>query len=104
MTLRMPMSSRSLKPLTLEVRLNKVRVGAITNLPYDRNQFVFEKDYVADPGRPTLSLNFLDAAGSLIAEPQEAQTKVPPFFSNLLPEGPLREYLARRGRVKEARE
>ena len=39
MTLRMPMSSRNFKPSTLEIRLNKVRVGAITNLPYDRNQF-----------------------------------------------------------------
>lgn len=29
---------------------------------------------------------------------------MPPFFSNLLPEGPLRTYLARRAGVKEVRE
>jgi serine/threonine-protein kinase HipA len=88
----------------LEVRLNQVRAGSITNLPYDRNLFAFDEDYAASPDRPVLSLSFLDAQGNLITQPHEAQTKVPAFFSNLLPEGPLREYLARRGGVKEVRE
>lgn len=88
----------------LEIRIHDVRAGVITNLPYDRNEFVFEHDYIADPGRPILSLGFLDIHGNLVVDPQEAQTKVPAFFSNLLPEGPLRTYLARRGGVKEVRE
>jgi serine/threonine-protein kinase HipA len=98
------MSKHSSKPIVLEVRLNQVQVGTITNLPYDRNLFVFDDDYIASSDRPTLSLGFADVQGRLIAAPQESQTKVPPFFSNLLPEGPLREYLAKRGGIKEIRE
>jgi serine/threonine-protein kinase HipA len=98
------MSNHSLKPVVLEVRLNQVRVGTITNLPYDRNLFVFDDDYIASPDRPTLSTGFFDVQRRLIPGPQESQTKVPPFFSNLLPEGPLREYLAKRGGIKEVRE
>lgn len=92
------------RPSVLEVWLNQTRVGTLTNLPYDRNLFVFDEDYVADRNRPVLSLSFYDVNGNLITEPQEVQTKVPPFFSNLLPEGRLREYLAKRGSVKEVRE
>lgn len=98
------MNKHNSRPIVLEVRLNQFRVGTITNLPYDRNLFVFDDDYITSPDRPTLSLGFADAHGRLITEPQESQTKVPPFFSNLLPEGALREYLAKRGGVKEARE
>ena len=92
------------RPSVLEVWLNQTRVGTLTNLPYDRNLFVFDEDYVADRNRPVLSLNFYDVNGNLVTEPQEVQTKVPPFFSNVLPEGRLREYLAARGGVKEVRE
>ncbi|MBV9438299.1 MAG: type II toxin-antitoxin system HipA family toxin, partial [Acidobacteria bacterium] len=77
---------------------------SITNLPYDRNLFVFDDEYVSDTERAVLSLGFYDAGGGLISRPQEVQTKVPPFFSNLLPEGRMREYLAERGSVKESRE
>src|SRR5690606_18697341 len=34
----------------------------------------------------------------------ETQVAVPPFFSNLLPEGPLRDYLAKRAGVNAKRE
>ncbi len=95
---------RNPKPSVLDVWLNQVRVGSITNLPYDRNLFVFDEAYLSDTERPTLSLGFYDAERSLIATHEETQTKVPAFFSNLLPEGQLREYLARRGGVKEVRE
>jgi serine/threonine-protein kinase HipA len=98
------MSRPNSKPVVLEVWLNQVRVGTITNLPYYRNLFVFDDDYISSSDRPTLSLGFADAQGGLITAPQESQTKVPPFFSNLLPEGALREYLAKRGGIKEARE
>lgn len=98
------MNKQDSKPSVLKVWLNQVRVGTITNLPYDRNLFVFDDDYAANTDRPTLSLGFFDARRNLITKPQEVQTKVPPFFSNLLPEGPLREYLAKRGGIKEVRE
>jgi serine/threonine-protein kinase HipA len=51
-----------------------------------------------------LSLSNYNAAGGLIITPQEVQTKAPPFLSNLLPEGKLREYVSERGGVKQVRE
>jgi serine/threonine-protein kinase HipA len=86
------------------VWLNETLVGTLTNLAYDKNVFVFDEAYVADANRPTLSLSFLDARDEVITAPQEVTARVPPFFSNLLPEGHLREYLAKRGHVNPARE
>lgn len=92
------------RPTVLEVRLNQTLVGTITSLPYDRNLFVFDEQYANDPDRPVLSLSFYDATAHLVVEPEQAQTKVPPFFSNLLPEGRLREYLAELAGIKDVRE
>lgn len=92
------------RPSVLEVRLNQVRVGTLTNLPYDRNLFVFDDAYIQNANRPVLSLSDYDAQGNIIAVPKEVQTKVPPFLSNLLPEGRLREYVSERGGVKQVRE
>ena len=97
-------ASAAKRPSVLEVWLNDARVGTITNLPYDRNLFVFEESYVADRNRPTLSLSFSDPQGNIIVAPQEVTARVPAFFSNLLPEGRLREYLAERGGVNQVRE
>lgn len=92
------------RPSVLEVWLNHVRVGTITNLPYDRNLFVFDEAYIADEDRLTLSLSVLDPRQGVITKPQEVTARVPPFFSNLLPEGHLREYLAERGHINAIRE
>ncbi len=97
-------ASRIERPSVLEVLLNQTRVGTLTNLPYDRNLFVFNDAYKEDAKRPVLSLNSYDAQGHLTTNPEEVQTKVPPFFSNLLPEGRLREYVSERGGIKQARE
>ena len=92
------------RPAVLAVRLNEVRVGTITNLPNDRNLFVFDEEYSQTPDRPVLSLSFYDDEHNLITVPEQVQTKVPPFFSNLLPEGRLREYVAELAAIKPARE
>jgi serine/threonine-protein kinase HipA len=92
------------RPTVLEVWLNQTRVGTITNLPYDQNLFLFDEEYAAAADRPVLSLSFYDDNRNLITEAEQVQAKVPPFFSNLLPEGRLREYLAEVAGVKEARE
>jgi serine/threonine-protein kinase HipA len=92
------------RPTVLEVRLNQVRVGTITNLPNDRNLFVFDEEYAQMADRPVLSMSFYDDERNLITDPEQVQTKVPPFFSNLLPEGRLREYVAELGGIKQARE
>jgi len=84
--------------------LNQIRAGTITNLPYDQNLFVFDEEYADSADRPVLSLSFYDDNRNLIIQPEQVPTKVPPFFSNLLPEGRLREYLAETAGVKDVRE
>lgn len=92
------------RPTVLEVWLNQTRVGTITNLPYDQNLFVFDEECARAADRPVLSLSFYDDSRKLSTEPEQVQAKVPSFFSNLLPEGRLREYLAEVAGVKETRE
>ena len=89
---------------TLFVRLHGRRIGVITRLPDDRQFFAVEQDYVDDPQRPTLSLSFKDRIGGLVTTLRPVRRRVPPFFSNLLPEGHLREYLAELAGVDPERE
>lgn len=89
---------------TLHVRLGDQIVGSITALGRDRSIFTFEDGYARDPQRPTLSLSFKSATGDLLRDHNSTQTRLLPFFSNLLPEGSLRDYLAERAGVKPARE
>jgi serine/threonine-protein kinase HipA len=88
----------------LDVRLYDRSIGTITRLPGDRTLFAFSDAYVADAARPTLSLSHKDAFGALITETKPTQTRLLPFFSNLLPEGSMRNYLAVRAGVNPARE
>jgi serine/threonine-protein kinase HipA len=88
----------------LEVLLGNDPVGTLTHLPDGRTLWSFDPAYVADPLRPTLSLSFKSASGRLATRSRPSRLKVPPFFSNLLPEGHLREYLAARGPVHPDRE
>lgn len=89
---------------SLEVLLGGRRIGALTALNGDRSVFAFDEAYVEDADRPILSLAFKDAHGGLIRDFNTQQTRLLPFFSNLLPEGSLRDYLARRANVKAMRE
>src|ERR1700679_196471 len=88
----------------LELHLGDRKVGAITSLGGDRTVLTFDDSYAEDPVRPTLSLSFKDAAGDLIRDQRPTRTRLLPFFSNLLPEGPLRDYLAERAGVNAKRE
>ena len=88
----------------LEVLLHGQEIGTITRIGDDRNLFVFNKSYIDDPDRLTLSLSFKDTHGELITDIRPTRTKVSPFFANLLPEGPLRDYLAKRAGVNAKRD
>jgi serine/threonine-protein kinase HipA len=88
----------------LNVLLHGDAIGTLTLLPGERTLFAFNDAYTENPDRPTLSLSFKDQFGGLLAEHAPTRTRVSPFFSNLLPEGPLRDYLAGRAGVKEQRE
>jgi serine/threonine-protein kinase HipA len=88
----------------LAVYLQDRRIGIINRLAGDRHLFAFEQDYVADTNRPTLSLSYKGEAGGLVTAVRPVGRRLPPFFSNLLPEGHLRTYLAEKAGVKPERE
>ena len=88
----------------LDVLLYDEPVGTLTRVGGDRTLFAFNDDYSANDNRPVLGLGFKDQLGELITAFRPTQTRVHPFFSNLLPEGHLRTYLAERAGVNPARE
>lgn len=92
------------RPTVLEVHLHETLIGTLTLLPGDRTIFAFDPAYVESSNRPTLSLSFKSQSGDLLTDLPPTQTRVPAFFSNLLPEGALRSYLAGRAKVNEKRE
>lgn len=89
----------------LDVFLHEEKIGTLTLLPNDTTLFSFEESYINDSNRATLSQSFIrPESGELITDTRPYRQKLPPFFSNLLPEGRMREYLAERGGVKQERE
>jgi len=88
----------------LAVNLYSRRIGVINRVGGDRHLFSFEQDYIDDQNRPTLSLSFKGQAGGLVIPTRPVTARLPVFFSNLLPEGHLRDYLAARADVKPQRE
>jgi serine/threonine-protein kinase HipA len=90
----------------LRIKLGNRLVGTITNVVTDKNIFVFDPGYIEDEHRPVLSLSYYDIERKLITRPREVQRRLPPFFSNLLPErdGILRDYLAQRAGISPERE
>ena len=88
----------------LYVNLYGDRIGTLTNVGGDRTLFAFTDNYIENPGRTTLGLIFKDHFGELRTEFPVYQKRVMPFFSNLLPEGHLRTYLAERAGVNSERE
>lgn len=90
---------------SLAVRLHGMYVGEIFRLDNGRIGFKFDDAYSDDPNRPTLSQSFTGEKGS-VRNPERLTSsgQVPRFFSNLLPEGHLRTYLANKAGVSESRE
>ena len=88
----------------LDVLLHGAPVGTLTHVPGDRTLFAFDEDYVADADRSVLGLSFKDRFGELVTAFRPTQARLLPFFSNLLPEGHMRSYLAERAGVNEKRE
>ena len=89
---------------TLNVLLYDNLIGTITHVGNDRSLFAFTESYIEDAERPTLSLGFKGSLGELISDFRPTQTKLMPFFSNLLPEDQMRKYLAERANVNPTRE
>ncbi|MFF0484771.1 type II toxin-antitoxin system HipA family toxin [Streptomyces sp. NPDC004435] len=71
------------------VLLHGVRVGTLCQRG-DHTRFVLRQSYVENPSRPVLGLRFEeDLTGSY-----NSALRLPRWFSNLLPEGPLRQWIA----------
>ena len=89
---------------TLAVHLHGERIGQIHRLPGEKQFFAFDQSYLENPNRNTLSLSFKSQSGGLVTAIRPVHRRVPPFFSNLLPEGHLRTYLATQAGVNSQRE
>lgn len=81
------------------VLLQGVRIGSIHQRG-DVARFVFDPGYWDDPNRNVLGLWFEDDP----RRSPQAALRLPPWFSNLLPEGTLREWIARDQGVAADRE
>jgi serine/threonine-protein kinase HipA len=88
----------------LEVLLHGQSIGTLTRTAGDASLFAFNSRYIEDESRPTLSLSFKTPEGVLRTQLRPYHIRLMPFFSNLLPEGHLRQYLAERGEVHPDRE
>ena len=89
----------------LKILLGDVPVGHLTGFQDGKSLFAFDDSYIdLGPGRPTLSLSFNtpgdeEATERKLREVYSSRMKLPPFFSNLLPEGVLREYMVKRLKI-----
>lgn len=81
------------------VRLGERQIGKIIQRG-DVARFKFDDDYWDDPQRHVLGLWFEDNP----RESPQAALNLPRWFSNLLPEGPLRKWIARDRGVSAERE
>tara|TARA_R100000935_G_scaffold40203_1_gene61717 strand:+ start:1422 stop:2669 length:1248 start_codon:yes stop_codon:yes gene_type:complete len=88
----------------LTVKLYGEPIGTLTHLGDERSIFAFNDAYVGNADRATLGLSFKDQYGELRNDFRPIKMKLMPFFSNLLPEGHLRSYLADKAGVNEKRE
>lgn len=100
----MMMKTMSKSTLELRVWLADEAIGTLIHMDGDRHWFVFDEAYLRRSTRPLLSLSFKNQEGDIVPATKTIQTRVPPFFSNLLPEGHLRSYLAKQLGIKSERE
>jgi serine/threonine-protein kinase HipA len=84
----------------LLVRLSATPVGHLDRVSGDTWEFRFLPEYVNLAERPVLGQAFEDD----LTRSYRATLRLPAFFSNLLPEGALRQLLARKAAVNEQRE
>lgn len=88
----------------LDIFLKNIKVGVLTQLRDGRMIFTFDEAYINAKKRPILSQSYLDSYGELLVDTKAYNIFAPPFFSNMLPEGTLRDYLAKRGGIKPRQE
>lgn len=85
---------------TLRVLLHDIPVGILSLNRHDGGEFRLLESYKQAYPRPVLGQIFLDD----LEKVHRSRARVPSWFSNLLPEGPLRELVARKAGVFTTRE
>lgn len=81
------------------VWLHERKVG-ILSTTVGHTSFVLDPDYARDPNRSVLGLRFEEVPFIR----HRSNVRLPPWFSNLLPEGRLREWIAQARHVPESQE
>ncbi|MCG8425402.1 MAG: HipA domain-containing protein [Proteobacteria bacterium] len=84
----------------LAIYLDEMLVGTLHGDSNDRHEFRLDRAYRERYPRPILGQVFEDDPDRI----HKSSIQLPPWFSNLLPEGALREMVARQVGVKEIRE
>ncbi|CAD6875668.1 type II toxin-antitoxin system HipA family toxin [Methylomonas fluvii] len=85
---------------TLRVLLNDTPIGTLNLNRNDGGEFRLLESYKRAYPRPVLGQQFLDD----LEQVHTSRSRVPPWFSNLLPEGPLRDLVAKQAGVASTRE
>lgn len=95
------MKGRIVKVRVLRISLYDQLVGYLTGYQDGKVIFTFSQDYISQDTmeRPTFSLKYLKKSDNYFRHQLKSRVKLPPFFSNLLPEGELREYVVRNLKV-----
>jgi serine/threonine-protein kinase HipA len=88
----------------LDVFLHGHYIGQLSLLAGEQTFFSFAEDYIQNPSQLVLSQSFRAKGGEIITQTRPIRTLLHPFFSNLLPEGQLRAYLAAQHYINPQRE
>lgn len=81
----------------LRVYIHGVTVGYLAGYQDGRNIFVFDEEYINNADRPTFTLTthpFHPSSKKTMSTPWKTSQQLHPVFSNLLPEGALRDWFA----------
>jgi serine/threonine-protein kinase HipA len=97
-------SRSNTKHKILEVLLGHKLIGTLTWFEGDDHIFEVDPKYDWDNGDAVMTLSMKEHHGGMSRSNIVSHVRIPPFFSNLLPEGFLRDYLAAQASVKPQRE
>ena len=95
------MNNRILKVRVLKIELYGRLIGYLAGYQDGKAIFTFVHDYITQDmaERPTFSLKYYKKTDNDFRYQLKSRIKLPAFFSNLLPEGELREYVVRQLKV-----
>ena len=81
----------------LRIHLHGITVGYLAGYQHGRNIFVFSDEFKTNANRPTFTLTTQPShpnSKKIMSTPWNTNQQLHPVFSNLLPEGALREWFA----------